>query len=78
MTSAATPAVSGDDSLVPPNSSMPAGPAGVWKLVQFVNSVVFVEHKAQPDSPGATVSGTRGPLMLKPPELKDETLPLIR
>ena len=37
-----------------------------------------MEHSAHPRSPGATVSGVRGPLMLKPPELKEEMLPLIQ
>src|ERR1700756_5779444 len=63
MTSAATPAVSGEDSLVPPNCSMGDGAGGVWKFVQSVNSATFVEHSAQPRSPGATVFGTRGPFM---------------
>src|ERR1700744_5688761 len=74
ITNAAAPAVSGEDSLVPPKTSMGVLPGGVASFVHSVNSAVLVEHNAQPDSPGATVSGTRGPLMLKPPELKAELL----
>ena len=67
MTSAAVPAVSGEDSLVPPKSSI--GVAVPAKLTQSVKSLGLVEHSAQPRSPGATISGVIGPLWLKPPEL---------
>src|ERR1700759_4927459 len=57
MTSAATPAVSGEDWLVPPNDWTGDGlPA---RLAQPPNSSRFVEHSAQSDSPGATTSIVR-------------------
>src|SRR3984957_11743160 len=58
MTSAAAPATSGDDSLVPPVNSIgePAVPA---KFVQSVNRVSLGLQSAQFESPGATMSTVR-------------------
>lgn len=68
MTSAATPAVSGEDWLVPPNDWTGDGlPA---RLAQSPNSSRFVEHNAQSDSPGATTSIVR-PRWSKPDELSE-------
>ena len=66
MTSAATPAVSGAASLVPPCSSTGAG----WpeKLVQSAYFAGSAVHSAQLRSPGATTS-TVAPFWAKPPEL---------
>src|SRR6201996_8784205 len=68
MTSAATPAVIGEDWLVPPNDWTGDGlPA---RLAQPPNSSRFVEHNAQSDSPGATTSIVR-PRWSKPDELSE-------
>src|ERR1700722_15263691 len=66
MTSAAAPATSGADSLVPWNTSSGWPP-------HSVNRVLFVLHSAQPASPGAIRSGTPPPSSM-PPELNDVTL----
>src|SRR5256884_9293174 len=59
MTSAATPAVSGEDWLVPPNDSTGAGlPA---RLGDPPNPSRVVEHNAQPDPPGAAARKRRPP-----------------
>ena len=52
MTSAAAPAVSGADSLVPPLSCTAL--ALPLKSVQSAYMSMSVEHSAQPSSPGAT------------------------
>ena len=59
MTSAAAPAVTGDDSLVPPKSAIGVG----WplKFTHWVKMAVLAEHSAQSASPGATRSGTCPP-----------------
>ena len=68
ITSAATPAVSGADSLVPPNARNAVGlPA---RLLQSPYIDVSVEQSAQPSSPGATTS-TVPPAESKPPELNE-------
>ena len=54
MTSAAAPAVSGDDWLVPPLSSM--SEALPTKLAQSENSARFASQDAKLRSPGATRS----------------------
>src|SRR5260370_37166722 len=66
MTSEATPAVSGEDTLVPPESSTAAGRPK--KSVQAANFAGFGVHSAQFRSPGATTSTVR-PSWAKPPEL---------
>ena len=64
MTSAVTPAVIGEDWLVPPNDW--TGDGAPVRLAQPPNSSWFVEHSAQSDSPGATTSIVR-PRWSKPP-----------
>ena len=73
MTSAAMPATNGDDSLVPPDSSMSDG--WPWKLVHSLYIAVSVLHEAKLRSPGATRS-TVPPCSLKPPELSELMLSL--
>src|SRR6201989_1851361 len=68
MTSAATPAVNGEDWLVPPNDW--TGDGSPPSLAQPPNSSRFVEHSAQSDSPGATASIVR-PRWSKPDELSE-------
>ena len=68
MTRAATPAVSGEDWLVPPNDW--TGDGSPVRLPQAPNSSRFVDHSAQSDSPGATTSIVR-PRWSKPDELSE-------
>src|SRR3954471_14821271 len=75
MTSAASPAVSGEDSLVPPNNWN--GDGLRLKSVHSVNISTFEEHRAQPESPGATTSTVRASCWAKPPELNAEMLLLM-
>ena len=73
MTRAATPAVSGADSLVPPPPRTGVGwPA---KLTHSAHNAVSVEHRTQLSSPGATRSMT-DPVWLKPLELNELMLSL--
>jgi len=65
MTSAAAPAVSGEDWLVPPDSS--TGDGWPTKLVHSVKIAVSVLQEAKLRSAGATRS-TVPPVSLKPPE----------
>ena len=58
MTSAAPPAMNGEDSLVPPKSSIGDGPP-LLKSVQLANRTGSGVQIAQPSWPGATRSGTR-------------------
>ena len=74
MTSAASPAVRGAASLVPPKNSI--GEGAPLKVAQSVKRACLVEHSAQDASPGASTSTMRGRLSVKPPELNDETLSL--
>src|SRR5215471_651271 len=71
MTRAASPAVSGDDWLVPPKSWI--GDGSFASLVHSSYSARFGVHRAQPRSPGAVTSGTR-PCWVVPPELRPEML----
>src|SRR5580698_3397283 len=75
MTSAASPAVSGEDWLVPPKSWIGDGPPA--SLVHSSYSVRSGVHRAQPSSPGAITSGTR-PCWVVPPELRPEMLLLTK
>ena len=75
MTSAATPAVIGEDWLVPPNDW--TGDGAPVRLAQPPNSSWFVEHSAQSDSPGATTSIVR-PRWSKPDELSELTSSLLQ
>src|SRR5690242_7129929 len=71
MTRAASPAVSGDDWLVPPKSWIDAG--APLSSVHSSYSAVFGVQRAQPRSPGAATSGTR-PCCVVPPEFRLEML----
>ena len=73
MTSAATPATNGADSLVRPLSSMSEG----WprKLTHPANSVALASQEAKLMSPGATRSMVR-PVWSNPPELSELMLSL--
>src|ERR1041385_3167237 len=76
MTSAAAPAVSGDDWLVPPNSWMLDGRPTLFRQPAY--SAGLAVHTAQPRSPGATTSTVCGPNCVKPPEDRPEMLSLIQ
>src|ERR1700761_6772725 len=75
ITRAASPAVSGEDSLVPPNTSM--GDGLPLKSLHSWNRSVFVEHSDQPESPGATTSTVRALCCAKPAELNADRLLLM-
>ena len=75
MTSAAAPAVSGEDWLVPPKSWI--GDGSPLSLAHSSYRSVLGVHNAQPESPGATRSGTP-PAWVTPPELRPEMLLLIQ
>src|SRR3569833_2241431 len=75
MSSAASPAVSGEDSLAPPNNWNADGVR--LKSVHSGNLSTFEEHSAHPESPGATTSTVRASCWAKPPELNAEMLLLM-
>src|SRR3569833_1380139 len=76
MTRAASPAVSGEDSLVPPKIWKAEG--FTLKSVQSVKRSILDEHSDQPESPGATTSTLRASCCAKPPELRAEMLLLMK
>src|SRR5215471_303574 len=72
MTRAASPATSGEDSLVPPNSWMADGRPALSR--QLVNCATFGLQSAQPRSPGASTSSVLGPICVNPAELRADGL----
>src|SRR5215472_14584353 len=74
ITSAAVPAVSAADALVPPAAMRGCGEAPRSGSAQPRNTVVSGLHSAQPASPGATTSTVCGLNSVMPPELSAEML----
>src|ERR1035437_10966037 len=75
ITNAASPAVSGADSLVPPVHSMDEGsPAALVQSAKARGLVWLGVQSAQPESPGATTSAVRGPSSVKTAELMEAML----